>query len=161
MLPLMDLTKYRHADSIDVDAPPEAVYALVADITRIGEFSPVCKSAQWVDDDRTRFTGDNVLPDMQWTTTCRIDVAEPGKEFTFTNLGMDGSRELVRWSYEFSATGDGTTVTERWEVLPGYGEFWASVAPDSNVEDYLDTVVERTHSGMAETLANLKRVAEA
>jgi hypothetical protein len=97
---------------------------------------------------------------MQWSTTCRVDVAEPGKEFTFTNLGMDGSRELVRWSYTFASADGGCTVTEHWEVLPGYGDFWASVAPDSNVEDYLDSVVERTHSGMAETLANIKKAAE-
>ena len=45
-------------------------------------------------------------------------------------------------------------------MLPGYADFWGSVAPDSNVEDYLDSVVDRTHSGMAETLANLKAAAE-
>jgi ribosome-associated toxin RatA of RatAB toxin-antitoxin module len=156
----MSLTKYRHTDTVDVAASPEAVYALVADITRMGEFSPVCKSAQWLDDDHTTFIGDNVLPDMQWSTTCRVDVAEPAKEFTFTNLGMDGSRELVRWSYTFAPAGGGSTVTEHWEVLPGYADFWASVAPDSNVEDYLDSVVERTHAGMAETLANIKAAAE-
>ena len=156
----MDLTKYQHSDSVTIDAAPEAVYALVADVTRTGEFSPVCKSAQWLDDDHTRFTGDNVLPEMQWTTTCRVDVADPSKEFTFTNLGMDGARELVRWSYTLAAAGQGTTLGEHWEVLPGYGDFWASVAPDSNVEDYLDSVVERTHSGMAETLAKIKAAAE-
>jgi carbon monoxide dehydrogenase subunit G len=156
----MSLAKYRYTDSITVDASPEAVYALLADVTRTGEFSPVCKSAQWLDDEHTTFTGDNVLPEMQWTTTCRVDVAEPGKEFTFTNLGMDGSRELVRWSYTLAPAGDGTILTEHWEVLPGYGDFWASVAPNSSVEDYLDTVVDRTHSGMAETLANIKKVAE-
>jgi hypothetical protein len=73
---------------------------------------------------------------------------------------MDGSRELVRWSYTFAPAGDGSTVSERWEVLPGYGDFWASVAPDSNVEDYLDSVVDRTHSGMAETLTKIKQAAE-
>jgi carbon monoxide dehydrogenase subunit G len=157
----MDLTKYRHSDSVAVDAPPEAVYALVADVTRMGEFSPVCTSAQWLDDDHTTFTGDNVLPDMQWTTTCRVEVAEPGQEFTFTNLGMDGSRELVRWSYTFAPSGEGATVTESWDVLPGYADFWASVAPGSSLEDYLDSVVQRTHDGMAETLANIKKTAEA
>jgi ribosome-associated toxin RatA of RatAB toxin-antitoxin module len=156
----MDLTKYRHTDSIAIDAPPDVVYALVADVTRMGDFSPVCKSAQWIDDDHTQFTGDNVLPEMQWTTTCRVDVAEPGKEFTFTNLGMDGARELVRWSYTMAPATGGTTLDEHWEVLPGYGDFWASVAPNSSVEDYLDTVVDRTHSGMAETLANIKTTAE-
>jgi hypothetical protein len=66
----------------------------------------------------------------------------------------------VRWSYEFAPADGGSSVSEHWEVLPGYADFWASVAPDSNVEDYLDSVVDRTHSGMAETLANLKRTAE-
>src|SRR4029450_12101196 len=111
-------------------------------------------------DDHTTFTGDNVLPEMQWSTTCRVDVAEPGTEFTFTNLGMDGSRELVRWSYTFAPAGGGSAVSEHWEGLPGYADCWASVAPDSSVEDYLDSVVDRTHSGMAEPLANIKQAAE-
>jgi len=156
----MDLSKYAHTDSVTVAAAPEAVYALVADVTRIGEFSPVTKSAAWTDDANTTFTGDNVTPEMQWTTHCRVDVAEPGKEFTFTNCGMDGQRELVRWSYTFAAEGDATVVTEEWQVLPGYGEFMHSVAPDMDVEAYLDGVVPRTHEGMAETLANLKATAE-
>jgi hypothetical protein len=156
----MDHTKYRHTDSVTVDAAPEVVYALISDITRMGEFSPVCKSAQWTDEEHTRFTGDNVTPEMQWTTHCRVDVAEPGKEFTFTNLGTDGTRELVRWSYTFAPAGEGTEATEHWEVLPGYAEFMNSVAPQMDVEQYLDGVVPRTHEGMAETLANLKAAAE-
>jgi ribosome-associated toxin RatA of RatAB toxin-antitoxin module len=156
----MDLSKYNHTDSVTVNAAPEAVYDLVADVTRIGEFSPVCKSAQWTDDAHTTFTGDNVTPEMQWTTHCRVDVAERGEEFTFTNAGMDGQRDLVRWSFTFAHVGDGCEVTEHWQVLPGYGEFMHSVAPDMDVEAYLDGVVPNTHAGMAETLAKLKAAAE-
>ena len=32
-----------------VAAPPEAVWDLLADVTRIGEFSPECKQAEWLD----------------------------------------------------------------------------------------------------------------
>jgi len=156
----MDLSKYHHTDSVTVNAAPDAVYELVADVTRIGEFSPVCKSAHWTDDDRTTFTGDNVTPEMQWTTHCRVVNDIPGEEFTFLNCGMDGQRELVQWSYTFAAEGDGTVVTEQWQVLPGYGEFMHSVAPDMDVEAYLDGVVPNTHAGMAETLAKLKATAE-
>jgi ribosome-associated toxin RatA of RatAB toxin-antitoxin module len=156
----MDHTKYRHTDSVTVDAPPVAVYALVSDITRMGEFSPVTKSAQWIDEEHTRFSGDNVTPERQWTTQCRVDVAEPGREFTFTNCGMDGTRELVRWSYTFAPAGDGTEVAEHWQVLPGYAEFMNSMAPQMDVEEYLDGVAPRTREGMAATLANLKAVAE-
>lgn len=156
----MPYSKYHHTASVSVNAAPEAVHALVADITRIGEFSPVCKTAQWTDDAHTTFTGDNVTPEMQWTTHCRVDVNEPGKEFTFTNCGMDGQRELVRWSYRFAPEGDGTVVTEEWQVLPGYGDFMKSVAPDMDVVAYLDGVVPHTHEGMAATLAAIKATAE-
>jgi hypothetical protein len=33
--------------TVHVEAPPEAVYDLVADVTRIGEFSPECRRAEW------------------------------------------------------------------------------------------------------------------
>ena len=45
-------------------------------------------------------------------------------------------------------------------MLPGYGEFMHSVAPDMDVEAYLDGVVDKTHAGMAETLAAIKATAE-
>ncbi len=156
----MDLAKYHHTDSVTVHASPDAVYDLVSDVTRIGEFSPVCKSAHWTDDDRTTFTGDNVTPEMSWTTHCQVVVDAPGEEFTFVNRGMDGQRELVRWSYTFAAEGDGCVVTESWQVLPGYGEFMHSVAPDMDVEAYLDGVVPKTKEGMAATLAAIKATAE-
>ena len=33
--------------SIEINAAPEAVWALVADITRMGEYSPECVHAAW------------------------------------------------------------------------------------------------------------------
>lgn len=156
----MTLAKFNHTDSITVSASPEAVYDLVSDVTRIGEFSPVCKKAYWTDDDHTTFVGDNVTPEMSWSTHCRVITDLPGEEFTFINCGMDGERELVQWSYTFAAEGDGCVVTEKWQVLPGYGEFMNSVAPDMDVVAYLEGVVPRTHEGMAATLAAIKATAE-
>ena len=40
-----------HQESIRVEASAEAVYDLVSDITRTGEWSPVCVSCWW-DDER-------------------------------------------------------------------------------------------------------------
>ena len=39
----------RGGASLDIDAAPEAVWALVADITRMGEWSPECFQADWED----------------------------------------------------------------------------------------------------------------
>jgi hypothetical protein len=156
----MDLTKYCHEDAVVVDASPETVYALIADVTRVGELSPVCRSARWTDGDRTHFSGDNVMGDRTWTTQCRVDADVPGREFTFTNCGGEGTTELVRWSYTFAPRGDRTEVTEHWQVLPGYEGYVRRLAPDADLEELLDGVVVRTRKSIAQTLANVKRVVE-
>lgn len=44
------------AVSLWMDAPPEKVWALVSDVTRIGEFSPETFEAQWTRDGGTLVT---------------------------------------------------------------------------------------------------------
>lgn len=157
----MDLTPYRHAETVLIAAPPEVAYDLIADVTRMGEWSPVCTAGEWVDDGRTAFVGTNAMGDFTWQTTCRIDVAERGREFTFVNRGMSADEELVRWSYTFAPAAGGTEVTEHWEVLPDYEASMARMAPDMNLQEYLDGVKPTTQAGMAETLARVKAAAEA
>lgn len=156
----MDLTPYQLSESVTIAASPEAVYDLVADITRMGEWSPVCTSAVWDDDEHIWFSGTNTTPERTWTTKCRVEVAERGKEFTFVNCGMAGDTELVRWSYTFEPDGAGTKVTEHWKVLDGYPTFMASVAPGMDVAQYLDGVKPNTQQSIQQTLANLKAAAE-
>ena len=50
----MDVSGYHHSDSITIDAPPAEVYAIISDVTRIGDLSPVCKSAVWDDAGQTK-----------------------------------------------------------------------------------------------------------
>jgi carbon monoxide dehydrogenase subunit G len=35
--------------SIRIQAPPEQLWAMIADVTRVGEWSPETVSAEWVD----------------------------------------------------------------------------------------------------------------
>ena len=160
MLPPVDLSKYQHTDSVTIAASPEAVYDLVADITRMGEWSPVCTGGTWKDEARSTFLGTNENGDLKWETTCRVDVAERGSEFTFVNTGFAADRDLVKWSYTFAPAGDGCEVTERWEVLPAYPDFIEGLLQGTSAETYLDGVVEPTRAGMADTLAHLKAAAE-
>ncbi len=148
----------RHASEFVARAPDE-VYALVSDITRMGEWSPVCTGGSWKDDGS--FVGTNENGELKWETHCRVDVAEPGAEFTFVNTGFAGDLDLVRWSYTFAPAGAGCEVTERWEVLPAYPDFIEGLLGGMSASDYLDGVIEPTQSGMAETLAKVKAAAEA
>ena len=35
--------------SVVIEAPPERIYALVADLPRMGEWSPECQQVEWLD----------------------------------------------------------------------------------------------------------------
>src|SRR5690348_6337538 len=99
----MDVSQYQHSDSITIDRPPADVYGIVADVTRVGELSPVCASASWDDPAQAGkegawFTGHNeISKDISWDTHCQVEVAKPGKEFAFINHGREGDVKLVRW----------------------------------------------------------------
>ena len=163
----MDVSKYRHTDSITIKRPPEDVYAIVSDVTRIGEQSPVCASAAWDDPAQAGkegawFVGHNAIGEYTWDTHCQVIKADPGREFTFVNHGPKGGPavELVQWGYTFEPDGAGTKVTEHWQVLPAYPDFVSAGDPNLDVDARIEGMAQMARDGMKETLANLKRVAE-
>ena len=162
----MDVSSYQHSDSITIDRPPDDVYAIVSDVTRIGELSPVCKSGAWTDPAQAGqagawFTGHNAIGDITWDTHCKVVAAEPGREFAFVNHGVDGDVELVRWGFTLEPDGDGTRVTESWQVLPAYPDFVSGGDPNIDVAARIDGMAQMAKDGIRDTLASLKRVAEA
>jgi hypothetical protein len=158
---MVDVTAYQHTVSTTIAAPPEAVYDLVADISRMGEWSPVATGGHY-DEDRSWFTGTNAIGDYTWETRCRVDRAERGEAFVFVNHGETGHYEMVRWGFQLEATAEGTHVTQSWEVLATYEQSFAEEAePGMTLEQRLDLMREMARSGMPETLANLKQAAEA
>ncbi|HEY8216419.1 MAG TPA: SRPBCC family protein [Acidimicrobiia bacterium] len=162
----MDVSGYHHSGSITISRPPVDVYAIVSDVSRIGELSPVCQSAVWDDPAEAGtagawFTGHNAIGDVSWDTHCQVTAAEPGRRFAFVNHGPQGDVELVQWSYAFEPEGDDTSVTETWQLLPAYPDFVSGGDPSFDVRGRLDGMAQMARDGIAETLANLKRLAEA
>jgi hypothetical protein len=102
-------------------APPEAIWSVVSDITNTGRFSPETFEAEWLDGAHgpavgVRFRGHvrrNGRGPVYWTT-CVIVGCEPGREFAFT-VG-EGAKALNTWRYVFVAAGNGTDVTESFEL---------------------------------------------
>lgn len=154
----MDFSRYQLEFSVHIAASPDSVYDLVADVTRMGEWSPSCTGARWTDDDHTSFVGSNKAGELEWETVCRVAVADRGYEFTFFNRGFDGATDIVEWSYLFSSSEGGTLVTESWKVLPAYESVGRQLTSD--LPGFLDGMLETARRGIPETLANLKRVAE-
>jgi hypothetical protein len=146
------------AASVVVAEQPGRLYDMVSDITRMGEWSPVCTGCWWDGDGPARvgarFTGHNETPDRTWETHCEVVAAEPGQEFAFL-VGAS----FVRWGYTFAPVEDGTEVTESWEFLPaGIAMFEERFGADAKAE--IDKRTEAAHSGIPATLAAIKRAAE-
>jgi hypothetical protein len=148
-----------HAQSVLVAASPEALYDLVSDVTRTGEWSPVCRDCWWDEGASARpgdwFTGRNETPDRTWETRSQVVVADRGREFAFV---VGGS--YVRWGFSFQPEEGGTRVTESWEFLPaGLAMFAQRYGEDAPAQ-----IADRTraaHEGIPATLAAIKRIAEA
>jgi hypothetical protein len=106
--------------SIEVAAAPKAVYDVVTDVSRMGEWSPECHGGKWVRGATgpavgARFRGTNRRGLAWWQTTPKVVAADRGKEFAFvvSHLG----REMTRWTYRFAASDTGTTLSESFEIL--------------------------------------------
>lgn len=107
------LSRSRH-----VDASADAVYDLVADLTRMGEWSPECERVTWRDGATgpavgARFVGWNRKGAVRWFTHGEVVAAERGRRFAF-EVAL-GPVALARWEYLFAPdAGGGCTVTEEW-----------------------------------------------
>jgi hypothetical protein len=109
--------------TVPMSAPPAAVWALISDVTRIGEFSPETFEAQWLRGatgpaEGAYFRGHvkrNGVGPVYWTT-CKVVACEPEREFAFSV--MAGARVVDTWRYVIAPAGDGVEVTESFELGP-------------------------------------------
>lgn len=151
---------YTHQESITIEVPVQLVYDIVSDITRTGEWSPVCTSCWWDDEASAGvagawFTGRNELPDRTWETRSQVVVAEPGQEFAWIVGG-----KFVRWGYTVAAVDAGTVLTESWELLPEGIAMFGEKYGDQAAAQIADRT-EQALSGIPKTLSAIKRIAEA
>lgn len=109
-------------DQVDryIEAAPEALYALVADVTRTPELTADIVKVEWLDGATeavvgARFKATNRQgrgPD--WKNKPVITVAEPGREIAWART--EPFAGTVLWRYRFEPEGSGTRVTESYEV---------------------------------------------
>ena len=146
--------------SVDIAAPADELYALVADLPRIGEWSPECARVEWEGEvgdpiEGTTFVGFNEVGPgrrIKYQRHGTVLTAERGKTFSF--ITDEGGRPSTAWHYTFEPLDDGRTrVTEGYEVR--WIPMWARIldVPTNRHKQLLQ--------GMRTTLENLKATAEA
>jgi uncharacterized protein YndB with AHSA1/START domain len=106
--------------SRDIAASPEAVYAAISDVTRMGEWSVECHACEWHDgvdgpSVGATFDGHNRNGEHEWTTQGTVTEADPGRAFTF-ECSMYGFH-YATWGYRIEPTDGGCRVTEWSEDL--------------------------------------------
>ncbi|MBX7158822.1 MAG: SRPBCC family protein [Acidimicrobiia bacterium] len=107
--------------TVHIDAPPAAVWALVSDVTRIGEYSPETFEAEWLGGATgpavgARFRGHvkrNGRGPTYWAP-CVVTACEPERVFEFA-VGVRG-KAVNTWRYELEPSGTGTDVTESFRL---------------------------------------------
>jgi len=134
------------------------VWALLADLEQMGQWSPECYRVRWLDRASSpatpgaRFQGWNRLGWMRWSMTCQVKTAEPGRELAFSTIQR--GRELVRWKYRLEAAGGGTDLTESFQVI--WLPLTARLAEDVLMRDR----DRRREEAMRTTLSRIKDLAE-
>ncbi|HVC68915.1 MAG TPA: SRPBCC family protein [Acidimicrobiales bacterium] len=142
----------------DIAAAPDRLWAMVSDVTRMGEWSPESEGATWLGgadgpQPGAKFRGLNRNGKKKWETESTVVEAEPGRLFAFrvTAAGF----KVAEWRYSFEPTDSGCRVTESW--IDQRGRIAKALGkPVSGVSD------RATHNraGMEHTLDRLKAEAE-
>lgn len=110
------------SDKVDryIEASPEVLYALVADITRTPEITPDIVKVEWLDGATeaalgARFKATNKQGrGPAWSNKPVITTLEPGREIAWARTEPFGG--TVEWRYRFEPEGTGTRITESYEV---------------------------------------------
>jgi hypothetical protein len=144
--------------SCDIGAATEAVWGLISDLPRMGEWSNENKGGRWLrgasgPEVDARFRGTNRNGIHLWKTQVKVTEAEPGEKFGFdvTFFGLP----ISAWSYEIAPTEQGCRITETWtDRRPGWFK------PVAHLATGVGDRAKHTREGIEHTLAQVAATAE-
>lgn len=106
--------------SVVVAADIDAVWNVVSDVTRVGEWSHECVGAEWLDGSTApvpgaRFRGRNKARVFRWGRVCEIVSADPYEIAWFT-IPAWRTPDSTEWRISLEAVDGGTKITQRYNV---------------------------------------------
>ena len=141
--------------SREIAAPVDAVWSLVTDLPRMGEWSPENKGGEWAKGATgpavgAKFKGRNSNGKKSWSTTVEVNAFEPQRKFSF-GLMVFG-KNWCDWVYELEPIEGGCRVTHSWidhrsGLSAKLGQMVSGVADRAehnrrNMETTLDNLVQ-------------------
>lgn len=143
------------AATIDIDAPVAAVWRVVADVRRTGEWSPECTAVTPLGRLRpgSFLFGRNRRGRVRWVTLSRVTEVRPDSVIGWTVL-----TNRSQWRYELRPSGTGTSVVQTRETPRGEGRFalWFT----RTLLDGQAAHDDELEAGMAQGLRRIKGLVE-
>ncbi|MDX2708742.1 SRPBCC family protein [Streptomyces sp. PA03-6a] len=104
-----------------VDAPAEAVWRVVADVTRTSEWSHECHRVTWLRGASTaapgaRFRGRNRSGRLRWSRVCEIVAFEAPHRITWRTVATPFFPDSTDWTIAVEPAGTGTRVVQTYRM---------------------------------------------
>ncbi len=144
--------------STTIDATPDAVWAIVSDLRRMGEWSPQCRKMfirGYPVGVGTRTVNINRRGPLVWPTRSKVVRFEPNKA-----IAWRVAENHTVWTYEITPQGDGVLLTERRDAPGGKVTTVSSTLTNTLLGGRHGFEAE-LREGMAESLGKIKRAAQA
>jgi uncharacterized protein YndB with AHSA1/START domain len=151
--------------SVEIDASPERVWAVVSDITVMPRFSTELLAVQWAEGFTepglgAKFVGTNHHPAIgRWQTTSEITAFDPPTVFAWAV----GRPEMAAATWRFDLTPTATGTTTKYTAAIGPGPSGVTMLIERSPDRAEQIVRDRlAHLGkaMAATLTGIRTIAE-
>lgn len=105
-----------------IAASPEAVWSVVSDVTRTGEWSGECRACEWLGGANTpapgnQFRGRNRRGGIRWARVNEVFVADRPRTLVWRTVRRFPYLDSVEWCVRLDEDGAGTRVSESFQVL--------------------------------------------
>lgn len=126
-----------------VDPPIEAVWAVVSDVTRTGEWSHECREVRRIDGAEgvtpgARFVGRNRAGWVRWGRISEVVAVEAPREIVWQTVSTPLFPDSTVWRIRLEPAGEGTRIVQEFEVVraPALLEhLYAAVIPSHRDRD--------------------------
>jgi hypothetical protein len=105
-----------------IDAPAQAVWAVVSDVTRVGEWSAECRGRSWSGDARApapgaRFTGTNRRGWLRWARLNEVIAVDEPRQLIWRTVPHGPYPDSVEWQIDLIPDSGRIRVRESFKVL--------------------------------------------
>lgn len=98
------------------------VWAVVSDVTRVGEWSHECRGARWLGDANgpvpgARFRGDNRAGPFRWSRVNEVVAVDPPGELVWRTIPTRLLLDSTEWRIALEPVEGGTRIVQSFRVL--------------------------------------------